>query len=181
MTRTGSQRFVLIGFPALLIGVVVCILWWPDFVPQASPGNESFPSLFGKGATCPQPRASERAAQRLERAARLHVERYPYDPEDGVRAAHLFMQSADCYRAVGAEAEVRRVEAVIKTLRLQIETDYASARLVLDRALRLGRWEIVDREIHRLLGMTRHLPEGTYARWLRETAGRAAAHARLPR
>jgi hypothetical protein len=161
--------------------VSVRAVWWPRLDPSKSTANESFPSLFEEASTCPQRRASEQSAQRIERAARLHAERYPYDPEAGVRATHLLMQSGDCYRALGAEADARRVQSLATELRERIDTDYASSRLVLDRALRLARWELVDQELQRLLAMTRHLREGAYVRWLRETAGKVATHARPTR
>lgn len=181
MSESPKQRLLLLGTCALLTGGVVSWVWWAQRSP--APGGEEVPApaLFVQKFACPRLDASETAALRLERAARLRAERYPYDPEDGVRGVRLFRQARACYQASGSDADATRAGRLGDRLMRRVETDYASARLVLREALRRGRSSWAARETERLLAMTRHLGPDPYVHWLQETAGRLSAHAPLVR
>ena len=177
MSQRLQKLLLLSGICAVLSGGLVSWARWSQ--PGRPPGADDVPApaLFAPAFACPRVDASPTAGFRLERAARLRAERYPYDPEDGVRAVELFLQARSCYRASGSEANASRAERLAHGLRRRVETDYASARLVLRQALRRDHFSSANRETRRLLAMTRHLRPDPYFHWLQETAGRLSAHA----
>ncbi len=181
MSESLKRRLLLVGTCVLLVGSLVCWAWWAQQTPAFGREEVPAPALFPRTFTCPRLDASEAAGFRFERAARLRAERYPYDPEDGVLGVRLFLQARACYQAFGSDADAARSARLGDELMGRVETDYASARLVLREALRRGRSSWAARETARLLAMTRHLGPDPYVLWLHETAGRLSAHAPLLR
>ena len=142
---------------------------------HVKPLEDDAPPLFGEVSRCGVSRPSSRGAL-AENEGRLRAERYPYDPEDGVRAVLLLVEAQDCYLAAGSTVDADRVERLGRALRKSVQADYASARLALRQALERRRWKTVEREVDRLLAMTRHLPSDAYVERLRDTRRLAEAN-----
>lgn len=177
MRQSATRHLLLIGTCVLLLVGLAAWAWWAQRTPTRGAEEVLAPALFPQTFACPRLHASETAGFRLERAARLRAERYPYDPEDGVRGVQLFLQARACYEAADSGPAASRVTRLGDGLMRRVETDYASARLILRQALRRGRSSWAARETRRLLAMTRHLGPDPYIHWLHETAGRLSAHA----
>ena len=135
------------------------------------------PALFSASYSCESGPNAYARARRFERYARLYIERYPYDPADGVRAVLFLRRAASCYSRAGSEHDTVRVTARASTLSSQVETDYASARVALEKTLASKNWSSALPEAYRLLRLTQHLSPGPYITWLETTIGKAAARA----
>ncbi len=115
-------------------------------------------------------------ALRLEKEGRIRIERYPYDPRDGVRGVTLLMRAKSCHEAAGRDREADRAASVSARVSSRIDADYSSARLALERSLANQRWGRALRDAERLLALTAHIHPHPYVRWLRHVAARAASH-----
>ncbi len=107
----------------------------------------------------------------MEEIARLRLDRYAYDPRDGVRAVQRYEEAASCYWAARDEVAAHRARRAAAALRKLVNTDYAAARLNLFNAVEQSRWTAAHSEIRRLLFLTDHLGRHGYVEWLNEIAG----------
>jgi hypothetical protein len=136
-----------------------------------------YPELFVESVACPHRGSVPASGRRLEELARLRSDRYAYDPGDGVRAVHHYQEAESCYRDEGNELGARRVRRALAALTVQVNTDYAAARLNLSNALEQERWSAAFSELRRLLLLTHHIGRDEYVEWLRRNIGRVAAKA----
>jgi hypothetical protein len=166
---------------ALLVAVALLALTALLEDSEASTAVGSFrfehPNLFLRGSLCSHPERSLVTARRSEELAYIRADRYAYDPADGVRAVRLFAEAEACYRMGGLTGAASRVRNAASLLILQLNTDYAAARLSLARSLEQKRWAVAHREVQRLLRLTHHLGRNEYVEWLEHILGRAAARA----
>ena len=135
----------------------------------------SHPALFARPYACSAGSNADVHARRFERYARLYMERYPYDPADGVRAVAHFRKAASCYASAGHKSDAVRATTRARNLSSQIETDYASARVALQKTLASRNWSSALPEAHRLLRLTQHLRPDPYVTWLEKTVRKVAA------
>ncbi len=169
------------GAIVLLVALALAALtWWLGV--RVSPGArhrpfDGYPELFVGAAACPHRSAALEDGRRSEELALLRADRYAYDPRDGVRAVQRYQEAESCYRAVGEEHGVNRVRHASAALAIQVNTDYAAARLNLLNALEQERWSAALGEIHRLLLLTDHIGRDEYVEWLNKIIGRVAAKA----
>ena len=165
------------GFASLLAALIFWVDWDSDG--RATTGAaRPFPLLFGESRSCSTSRALPAQSRRAEQQARLLLERYPYDPLDGVRAALRFSEAGACYRAAGLNADAERAETSERAIKARVRTDYASSRLALRSALEREEWSFVGAEGKRLLRFTFHAQEHDYVEWLTRLVGKAASRAR---
>lgn len=139
--------------------------------------SRAHPALFPASYSCESGPNAHARAQRLERYAKLYVERYPYDPADGVRGVLYLGRAASCYARAGNEGDAIRAKARSLSLSSRIDTDYASARVALEKTLASGNWSSALPEAYRLLRLTQHLHKSPYIAWLEATFGKVAARA----
>lgn len=176
--RGRSRRFAIAcGFASLLATPVL----WVDSDSDrqaAARAARPFPALFAESTSCSISRAHPAQSRRAEQQARLHLERYPYDPLDGVRAALRFSEAGACYRAAGLDADAERAETSERAVKARVRTDYASSRLALRSALEREEWSFVRAEGKRLLRFTFYVQEHDYVEWLTRLVGKAASRAR---
>jgi hypothetical protein len=166
---------------AILVLALAALSWWLLLPRQSELGRRgarAHPMIFHEGASCAVSRGLELRARRTERQARLYMERYPYDPLDGVRAVHRLREAEHCYRSGSLPHAAERVARMAAKFQGRVETDYASSRLVLRSALQNERWGVAYTEAKRLLRLTAGARDHAYVRWLTEVAGKAAVHAR---
>jgi len=135
------------------------------------------PDLFLRGPLCSHPDSALAAARRSEELAHVRADRYAYDPADGVRAVRHYAEAEACYRLGGFGNSASRVHDAASLMTLQLNTDYAAARLGLARSLEQERWSVALREVRRLLRLTHHLGRNEYVEWLEQILRRAAARA----
>ena len=135
------------------------------------------PNLFLEGSLCSHPKRSLVTARRSEELAHVRADRYAYDPADGVRAVRLYAEAEACYRLGGLNSSASRVRDAASLMILQLNTDYAAARLSLARSLEQKRWADALREVQRLLRLTHHLGRNEYVEWLEHILRRATAKA----
>jgi len=138
---------------------------------------QGHPILFGAPRRCSGDARPARRAGRAEQQARLHAERYPYDPRDGVQAALLFQEARSCYQKAGLSEHAKRAEALASSLTARVRVDYASSRLVLDNALASEKWAVALVELHRLLRLTEHVRDHAYVEYLRSILGKVTIRA----
>jgi len=178
---TGPLRNRCMGLVALLCVLALAALAsWLNV--RATPKAQhhpvdDYPELFVESAVCPRRGSVLASGRRSEELARLRSDRYAYDPRDGVRAVHHYLQAESCYRDEGNEHGAHRVRRAKAALTARVNTDYAAARLNLLNALEQERWSAAFSEIRRLLRLTDHIGRDEYVEWLRKNIGRVAARA----
>ena len=173
------ERHAVGAVVAALVVLILSLLyvWATHAKVESARVLRAHPALFSASHSCaPRPNADARA-RRFERYARLYIERYPYDPADGVRAVLYLRRAASCYSSAGNESDAARVTARALSLSSLIETDYASARVALENTLASKNWASALPEAYRLLRLTKHLSPNPYVTWLETTIGKAAARA----
>jgi len=168
---TGPLRNRCMGLVALLCVLALAALAsWLNV--RATPKAQhhpvdDYPELFVESAVCPRRGSVLASGRRSEELARLRSDRYAYDPRDGVRAVHHYLQAESCYRDEGNEHGAHRVRRAKAALTARVNTDYAAARLN----------PAAFSEIRRLLRLTDHIGRDEYVEWLRKNIGRVAARA----
>lgn len=108
--------------------------------------------------------ATDRAAELLS-AAPAYWQRYPFDAQEGIRAARLFGEASSCFarlnnRQLNVEMKRERQE-IVKT----IKRDYHTYRLQLSRALKNKEHVRADYLVGKLANFLQHRP-GEYTEWL---------------
>ena len=166
-----SVRVALLAAAVLSLGYA----WVTRATEDTTKVHRTHPALFSTSYACSSGSNLDVRARRFERYARLYLERYPYDPADGVRAVAHFRKAASCYAGAGQKSNAIRVTTRARDLSSQIETDYASARVALQKTLASRNWSSALPEAHRLLRLTQHLRPDPYVTWLEETVGKVAA------
>jgi hypothetical protein len=165
---------------ALAAGTALAIAGWYEGGPAAdktTQGADGYPDLFDRYASCPEPSGTLQTGFALEERARLLADRYAYNPRDGVRAVHHYLQAEDCYRSARAELSTNRAHQAGAKLALRVNTDYAAARLNLANALAREDYPVALSEIRRLLLLTEHVGTHDYVEWLNNIVGKVAARA----
>ena len=171
--RTGRAAIVVLAAAVLSLPYV----WATRAKVERTRVVRAHPALFSAPHSCDSRPNAYARARRFERYARLYLERYLYDPADGVRAVLYLRRAASCYSNAGNENDAVRVTARALSLSSRIETDYASARIALDKTLASRNWSSALSEAYRLLRLTQHLRPSPYVTWLETTIGKAAARA----
>lgn len=178
---TGLTQHRRMGLVALLaVLLFVALGSWLGAPSTPGPRNhplDDYPDLFVEPVACPHRRDVLSNGRRSEELARLRADRYEYDPQDGVRAVHRYLEAESCYRAEGYVRGAQRVHRAMVALTIRVNTDYAAARLNLLNALERERWAAALSEIRRLLLLTDHIGRHEYVEWLRKNIGRVAAKA----
>lgn len=124
------------------------------------------PELFADvDASCPGKGSALHTARRSAEAASHKSERYPFDAQDGVEAVGLYAEAQGCYAKAGRKADAKRMKRLRAALAEQIEEDYRTHKLRLERALEHGHFEdalVETRSLNELLAHT----DGPYEQWL---------------
>lgn len=174
---------VLVAGLLLVLGTLVAIgsrLFSASFASEgrSSPGPALDPSaLFEPARECPHDTFAGRAAARAELQGILFAERYPYDPRDGIRAVHRFLEAQSCYEASGVHEGARRTGRLAARLAARIEVDYVSSRLALESAMAAEKWSVAHGELLKLLRLTEHRRGHPFVEHLIRVAGKVAIRA----
>jgi hypothetical protein len=149
----------LIALLAVLLFVVLpSWLRAPSTLGPRNHPPDDYPDLFVESVACPHRRDVLSNGHRSEELARLRADRYEYDPQDGIRAVHRYLEAESCYRAEG-----------------YVRGAHSTHRLL--NALERERWAAALSEIRRLLLLTDHIGRHEYVEWLRKNIGKVAAKA----
>lgn len=163
------KRWILLARKVLLVMVVLWVARSLLVSPPGGPGRAraEAPALFADGPSACKSSAREAGARADEtlHAADAKLERYPFEPYDGVVAVRLYRESSACAHAAGdrdGEAEAREL-ADRATER--VEADYRFHRLKLERALDAHRYREALTEARVLASMLRDHGDA-YTEWL---------------
>ncbi len=133
------------------------------------------PELFGEVVvSCDSNNPTHRAAV-LEEQAIAKSERSVFDLQDGVVAVGLYAQSHACYEKAGRAAEAEYVLESGKSLRRDMEEEYALLRLRLNRQISASQPERALVQVRRLSQLLRHQSQGNYWLALRRLSSRLTA------
>ena len=176
IARLASKRTLLAAIAAVAFAFSV-----PLLLPKAaSPRLDRTPQpplLFGDPPVCGAHASPRHRATRAERQGHLHVDRYPYDPLDGISAVLRFQEASNCYRQLGLDVDADRAQRLASALIARIDVDYASSRLALQRALDAESWRAALVEARRILRLTEHLQGHDYVEHLSGLMGKVTARA----
>lgn len=137
--------------------------------PTGLPSDEGIdpPPLFDESYPCPQDGEVRANAIDAEYRAFSHADRYAFDPSDGVTAVRLFSTAVSCWSDAGEGEKSQRADGFRQELADEVNTQYATSRLNLSRAIAAERWDLAVRETLRLRALTHHLDqELPYTTWL---------------
>jgi hypothetical protein len=158
----------------LICGVVAAgVLAWTllDEDPDASIRRAPrVPALIAaETETCTAAGGAPAAAQAMrdERAAEAKFDRYPFSPQDGVRAVQLYRRAQACHTAAGDSAMAARAGSRGERVRRKIDEDYATTRFRLSRAITSNRTHDARIETHTLLQLLGDRQD-PYVDWLRD-------------
>jgi len=165
--------FGLLGLLSVVLGLGSSEGWFRSRA-QGAHRAPPPPDLFESPRGCARVHGLQDFARELEQKARLRADRYPYDPQDGIRSIRDYRIARDCYESAGAADEAASAEVAAVTLQARVQTDYASARVNLGRALQSRHWSAVLAEARWLHRLTHHLGEHDYVEWLERIMGRAS-------
>ena len=117
-------------------------------------------------AACPADRGRElRVATRAASEGMAKAERYPFDAQDGIEAAHAYNRASVCYRAIGEGQLAGDMERAARELSGRLEEDYRAHRLRLELSLSQQRWNDALGDAQALAAILAHR-EGPYVEWL---------------
>jgi len=133
------KRWMLLARKLLLIMVTVWVGKMLLARPPQGPGRSraEAPALFAASVAPCKGAAREAAARAHEAltAADAKLERYPFEPYDGVAAVHLYREASACARVAGDDAARAEAADLADRAAARVEADYRFHRLKLDRAI----------------------------------------------
>jgi hypothetical protein len=133
---------------------------------QTEAGVPPPPLLDPAPADCPTDRGRElRVATRSASEGMAKAERYPFDAQDGIEAAHAYARAGVCYRAAGEGRLGGEMERAARDLAGRLEEDYRAHRLRLELSLSQQRWRDALGDAQALGAILSHR-EGPYVEWL---------------
>jgi len=138
--RAGRRRrWMLLARKVLLVMVTV---WVGKMLLARSPQGPGrpraeAPALFAASSVPCKGNARESAARAHEAltAADAKIERYPFEPYDGVVAVRLYREAAACAGIAGDDAARSEATELADRAAGRVEADYRFHRLKLDRAI----------------------------------------------
>lgn len=116
------------------------------------------------------------SARRTEQRAHLRVERYPYDPGDGLRGALSLLEARRCFEKAGYPSDAARVSTAAAKVVSRLKSDFAAAHVALERALREEDWAGALHHSRWFLGFVEHGESDPYIEWVRGVASRVATY-----
>lgn len=134
--------------PSLLVWIAPLVLGfalWSIFSEADERGLPSAPeppALFmERAASCQSGQSPAHArAVRDEVAALAKLQRYPFDPHDGVEAVHLLRNAHACFVASGDARRAEQAQRRAEQIQGRVTADYDAARFRLSRALMQQDW-----------------------------------------
>ena len=156
----------------LIVGIAFVGMYKLKTTLEASqPPNDIATLNRGGSVVCPasEPKAAERRAAEIERAASAKRQRFSFDPRDGVDALSLLRQSEACYRAAGEFGIASRVHADADNWLQILNTEYSTARLRLKFNLEHDRISEAIETIGELQAFVATDGQGPYGQWLIRT------------
>ena len=123
------------------------------------------PELFSPGAPCPEGDPVYHAeALANEGAARM--DRYPFDPRDGILAVEAYDRAASCYADLGETEASAAFQTLRDRIMQRINDDYRVYQLRLERSLETERNYDALLAIEKLSRLVRHRESSQYTQWV---------------
>ena len=164
--REKSQQSLLRIAAMLALALVAFYLMQDTYVPPPRQNAEA-PAIFGDPATpCSMSgdQVSSRAAD-LNAAAEAYWQRYPFDPQEGIRAAKLYGEATACYTSAGNVVMAKKMGEEQRSILEIAERDYQTLKLQLSRALKNKEYVRARDIVRELARFVSHRP-GPYLEWL---------------
>lgn len=174
--RSCPRRPWFTGGLCLTLVIAACGRDQPTSGTLAAPSVPT-PRLAIEVSSCPDRLPSAVRAHRSTRRAQMRIERYPYDPGDGVRGALLLLEASRCFDEAGHQAESARAASSARRLVERLQSDYAVAHVTLERALLEQNWDEALRQSRRLLAFSEHTRADAYTRWVESVVSRVSSYA----
>ena len=156
----------------VMAAAVACLalLWALQKKPNLHPTMPvSAPLLFSDHETsCPGDTETESPLQRGMRArgeASTYWQRYPFDAQEGIRAATLYELAQSCFAVSDEQQLVADMQKSKDAVRSTLERDYRTLRLQLSRALSNEEHGKARLCLARLMNLTAHIDD-EYSDWL---------------
>ena len=168
--RTRRSAVVLV---CGLLGALALAANWSSRRPVAS--DPAPPQLFDAAVACGRP--AESAAARavvLEQAAASKMDRYPFEPADGVEAVRLLAEARACFATGGDRASVGRTSSILSLWKHRIDAEYRAHQLRLQLSLGADRTDDALRELRALRRLLAH-QNNAYTDWLENQERRLRA------
>lgn len=163
----GARTRVLLLAAVAIASYAGYVFLLPKPVGLPSDAGIEPPALFAESYACPRNGDAGANALDAEYRAFSHADRYAFDPADGVRAVELFGEAKTCWSSAGQADRARRAGEFQAELVQEVDTQYATARLTLARAISGERWDLATEATERLQALTKHLDEeDPYVNWL---------------
>ncbi len=132
-----------------------------------SPAGQQPPALWQEDIACTRPSAAEYRAREAEAAALAKMQRFRFEPGDGMQALRQLREAARCYAVGGKKREAARAEKRFEAWKERLQRDYDGSLLRLRLALQKKDREEVLREVRALKALLGQRP-GEYLAWLGE-------------
>ncbi len=168
--RVGRRRrWMLIARKVLLVIVTVWVGKMLLASPPQGPGHSraEAPALFAGAVEPCKGNAREAAARAHEAltAADAKLERYPFEPYDGVIAVRLYREAGACAGVAGDDDARAEARDLADRAAARVEADYRFHRLKLDRAIEAHHFGEALIETRVVASMLRD-HGGPYTEWL---------------
>jgi len=161
-----QQSLVRLLGMVLLVFAVFYFLQDPQTHPPKAP--TSAPEIFDKSVKLECKAKPERVGLRaaeLQNAAEAYWHRYPFDPQEGIRAANMYLEAASCFTSVGELESAALMSKEHQGIVAHAENDYQTQRLQLSRALKNENYSLAETLLPDLARFVQHRP-GPYLEWL---------------
>jgi hypothetical protein len=164
--RAESQRSLIriLGLAALAL---MAFYFLQDTKTLAPSPPATAPELFdGKAIECSiETTTLQQRGRDLNAAGTAYWHRYPFDPQEGVRASRLFLEAENCFSGAGMQALADKMQQQKNEIVDTMNRDYQSMRLQLSRALEHGDDGLAAELVGDLARFIQHRP-GDYYDWL---------------
>ena len=164
--RAESQRSLLrlAGLAALALAVFYFL---QDRRPVAPRAPATAPELFTERKIKCDDRASTmtQRGREVSTAGTAYWQRYPFDPQEGVRAYRLFLEAEDCFSGAGLPTLSDKAAQDRREVEDHMQRDYQTMRLQLMRALKNREHKVASGLVYELSRFIKHVP-GEYFDWL---------------
>ncbi len=164
--RAESQRTLIrmLGLTALAL-LAFYMLQENRSVAPSPPATA--PELFdGKAIECATETTTlQQRGRDLHAAATAYWHRYPFDPQEGIRANRLFLEAQNCFSSAGMQALADTMKQRQSEVVDMMNRDYQTMRLQLSRTLEHGDDTLAAEIVVDLSRFIQHRP-GDYYDWL---------------
>jgi hypothetical protein len=176
MTFARRSRFQLIAVQSTLLAWVLACGADPRLSELLELPPAPAPRLVVRDQECRDRVPTAAYARRAEERAHLRLERYPYDPDDGLRGALLLLEARRCFERAGYPSDAARLSTAAAKVVSRLKSDFAAAHVALEHALREEDWAGALHHSRWFLAFVERGESDPYIEWVRGVASRVATY-----